>query len=332
MKVRQRNQWFSFLLALAMIVGMLLPMSTVHAANDGEDAVSVTQEPARASSRVYPTLTNLIEGTEIRSGYQYSFYKNGKVDEYFLYANIDPEKYRYNESKCRNYKSDTNLQRVVTYTDGVLMYWTRFENDFLDLSGLEGKSLTLILFDNLKLSALYAPGVDLRLMVTDGVYVTFNHSTRYKNKTAYCPQNGATGRGDRSGPVGGKLDGCGTFELCGNGELGIVTTRCPQENQPRLCHRGEIHIGSGGCCTEYRLRQQSQRRELPDSDDHTHHRHHQGCFPLYQESPDQRRRLELPYEQLQARQRKEPECLCAAGLRRMDLIRQQRRNRPGEGV
>lgn len=187
MKVRQRNQWFSFLLALAMIVGMLLPMSTVHAANDGEDAVSVTQEPARASSRVYPTLTNLIEGTEIRSGYQYSFYKNGKVDEYFLYANIDPEKYRYNESKCRNYKSDTNLQRVVTYTDGVLMYWTRFENDFLDLSGLEGKSLTLILFDNLKLSALYAPGVDLRLMVTDGVYVTFNHSTRYKNKTAYCP-------------------------------------------------------------------------------------------------------------------------------------------------
>lgn len=66
------------------------------------------------------------------------------------------------------------------------MYWTRYENDFLDLSGLEGRSLTLVLFDNLKLSALYAPGVDLKLMVTDGVQVTFNHSTRYKNKTAYC--------------------------------------------------------------------------------------------------------------------------------------------------
>ena len=50
MKVRQRNQWFSFLLALAMIVGMLLPMSTVHAANGGEDAVSVTPEPARVVS------------------------------------------------------------------------------------------------------------------------------------------------------------------------------------------------------------------------------------------------------------------------------------------
>lgn len=85
------------------------------------------------------------------------------------------------------------------------MYWTRYENDFLDLSGLEGRSLMLVLFDNLKLSALYAPGVDLKLMVTDGVQVTFNHSTRYKNKTAYCHQR-CNRRGDRSGPVGGKLE------------------------------------------------------------------------------------------------------------------------------
>ena len=233
MKTCKRNRWLSFLLALIMLVG-LVPLSVlpVGAESGGEETTGANRGEAQASSRVYPTLTNLIEGTEIRSGYQYSFYKNGKVYEHFLYSNIDPEEYRYNSGKCRNYKSDTDLQRVVTYTDGVLMYWTRFENDFLDLSGLEGRSLTLILFDNLKLSALYAPGVDLRLMVTDGVYVTFNHSTRYKNKTAYCPQNGATGAVIDLAQSEGSLNGCGTFELCGDGKLGIVTTSAPKKTSP----------------------------------------------------------------------------------------------------
>ena len=233
MKTSKRNRWLSFLLALIMLVG-LLPLSvlSVGAESGGEETTGANRGEARASSRVYPTLTNLIEGTEIRSGYQYSFYKNGKVYEHFLYSNIDPEKYRYNSGKCRDYKSDTDLQRVVTYTDGVLMYWTRFENDFLDLSGLEGRSLTLILFDNLKLSALYAPGVDLRLMVTDGVNVTFRHSTRYKNKTAYCPQNGATGAVIDLAQSEGSMNGCGTFELCGDGKLSIVTTSAPRKTSP----------------------------------------------------------------------------------------------------
>lgn len=232
MKTCKRNRWLSFLLALIMLVG-LVPLSVlpVGAESGGEETAGASQEPARTVSS-YPALTNLIEGTEIRSGYRYYFYKNGKVDEHFLSTNLDPEKNRYNESKCRNYKSTTDLQRVVAYTDGVLMYWTRYENDFLDLSGLEGRSLTLILFDNLKLSALYAPGVDLRLMVTDGVQVTFNHSTRYKNKTAYCPQNGVTGAVIDLAQSEGSLNGCGTFELCGNGELGIVTTSAPKKTSP----------------------------------------------------------------------------------------------------
>ena len=232
MKTSKRNRWLSFLLALIMLVG-LLPLSVlpVGAESGGEETAAASQEPARAVS-TYPALTNLIEGTEIRSGYRYYFYKNGKVDEHFLSTNLDPEKNRYNESKCRNYKSTTDLQRVVAYTDGVLMYWTRYENDFLDLSGLEGRSLTLILFDNLKLSALYAPGVDLRLMVTDGVQVTFNHSTRYKNKTAFCPQNGVTGAVIDLAQSEGSLSGCGTFELCGDGKLGIVTTSAPKKTSP----------------------------------------------------------------------------------------------------
>lgn len=233
MKTSKRNRWLSFLLALIMLVG-LLPLSVLSAGAEsgGEETTGANRGEARASSRVYPTLTNLIEGTAIRSGYRYFFSKNGEVEERFLSTNIDPEKQRYNSSTCRNYKDDTDLQRVVTYTDGVLMYWTRFENDFLDLSGLEGRSLTLILFDNLKLSALYAPGVDLRLMVTDGVNVTFNHSTRYKNKTAYCPQNGATGAVIDLAQSEGSLNGCGSFELCGNGKLGIVTTSAPKKTSP----------------------------------------------------------------------------------------------------
>ena len=232
MKTCKRNRWLSFLLALIMLAG-LVPLSVlpVGAESGGEETAGASQEPARTVSS-YPALTNLIEGTEIRSGYRYYFYKNGEVDEHFLSTNLDPEKYRYNESKCRNYKSDTDLQRVVAYTDGVLMYWTRYENDFLDLSGLEGRSLTLILFDNLKLSALYAPGVDLRLMVTDGVQVTFNHSTRYKNKTAFCPQNGVTGAVIDLAQSEGSLNGCGTFELCGDGKLGIVTTSAPKKTSP----------------------------------------------------------------------------------------------------
>ena len=232
MKTCKRNRWLSFLLALIMLVG-LVPLSVlpVGAESGGEETAAASQEPARAVS-TYPALTNLIEGTEIRSGYRYFFYKNGKVDERFLSTNLDPEKQRYNSSTCRNYKNATDLQRVVAYTDGVLMYWTRYENDFLDLSGLEGRSLTLILFDNLKLSALYAPGVDLRLMVTDGVQVTFNHSTRYKNKTAYCPQNGVTGAVIDLAQSEGSLNGCGTFELCGNGKLSIVTTSAPKKTSP----------------------------------------------------------------------------------------------------
>lgn len=232
MKNSKQKQWLSFLLALIMLVG-LLPFSvlSVGAESGGEETTGASRSAARTVSS-YPALTNLIEGTEIRSGYRYFFYKNGKVDERFLSTNLDPEKYRYNESMCRNYKSATNLQRVVAYTDGVLMYWSRTENDFLDLSGLEGRSLTLILFDNLKLSALYAPGVDLKLMVTDGVYVTFNHSTRHKNKTAYCPQNGVTGAVIDLAQSEGSLNGCGTFELCGNGELGIVTTKASKKTSP----------------------------------------------------------------------------------------------------
>lgn len=231
MKVNKRNQWLGFMLALIMLVGMLpLSVLSVGAEGVGENAVGAPQGAARPAASSYPRLTNLVEGTEIIYGYVYFFYKNGRVVSRSVA--LDPEHCRYNERLLEGYKSETGLQRVVSYDNGILMYWTRFENDFLDLSGLEGLPLTLVLFDNLKLSALYAPGVDLKLMVTDGVYVTFNHSTRYKNKTAFCPQNGVTGAVIDLAQSAGSLSGCGTFELCGNGELGIVTTNAPKKTSP----------------------------------------------------------------------------------------------------
>ena len=213
MKVSKRNRGLSFLLALIMLVGMLPLLPTQN-----------------VSAEAYPRLTNLVEGTEIIYGYVYFFYKNGKVDQRLV--SLNPEKCRNNKNLLEYYSSTTNLQRVVSYDNGILSYWTRTENDFLDLSELAGRSLTLVMFDNLELSALFAPGVDLKLLLTDGAYVTFRHSTRYKNKTAYCPQNGVTGAVIDLAQSEGSLNGCGTFELIGNGKLSIFTKNSPKKTSP----------------------------------------------------------------------------------------------------
>lgn len=231
MKTSKRNRGLSFLLALIMLVGMLpLSVLSVGAESGGKNAVGAPRVAARASSSAYPALTNLVEGTEITYGYVYFFYKNGKVDR--SPVALSPEKCRTNKNLLEYYSSTTNLQRVVSYDNGILSYWTRTKNDFLDLSGLEGRSLTLVMFDHLELSALYAPGVDLKLMLTDGAIVTFRHSTRYKNKTAYCPQNGATSAVIDLAQSEGSLSGCGTFELLGNGKLRILTKDSPKKTSP----------------------------------------------------------------------------------------------------
>ena len=218
MKTRKRmkRRLWSLLLAAVLLVGML-PLTPLL--------------PARkVSAEAYPKLTNLVEGTEITYGYVYFFYKNGKVDQRSV--SLDLARCRNNKHLLEYYSSTTNLQRVVSYDNGILMYWSRNENDFLDLSGLEGRSLTLVLFDHLELSALYAPGVDLKLMLTDGAIVTFRHSTRYKNKTAYCPQNGVTGAVIDLAKSEGSLNGCGAFELLGNGKLRILTQKSPKKTSP----------------------------------------------------------------------------------------------------
>ena len=218
MKTRKRmkRRLWSLLLAAVLLVGMLPLTPLLPTLN--------------VSAEWYPALTNLVEGTEINYGYVYFFYKNGYVDRRSVA--LSPEECRHNKNLLEGYSSTTNLQRVVSYDNGILSYWTRTENDFLDLSGLEGRSLTLVMFDHLELSALYAPGVDLKLLLTDGAIVTFRHSTRYKNKTAYCPQNGVTGAVIDLAQSEGSLGGCGTFELIGNGKLRILTKNSPKKTSP----------------------------------------------------------------------------------------------------
>ena len=69
-------------------------------------------------------------------------------------------------------------------------------------------------------------------MLTDGANITFRHSTRYKNKTAYCPQNGVTGAVINLAQSEESLSGCGTFELLENGKLGILTKNSPKKTSP----------------------------------------------------------------------------------------------------
>ena len=231
MKTSKRNRGLSFLLALIMLVGMLpISVLSVGAESGGENAVGAPRGAAQVSASAYPALTNLVEGTEITYGYGYFFYKNGRVERRSISINL--KDCRNNSGLRESYRSDTNLRRVVLYDNGIIKYWTRTENDFLDLSGLEGRSLTLVMFDHLELSALYAPGVDLKLLLTNGAYVTFRHSTRYKNKTAYCPQNGVTGAVIDLAQSEGSLNGCGTFELIGNGKLRILTKDSPKKTSP----------------------------------------------------------------------------------------------------
>ena len=112
MKTSKRNRWLSFLLALIMLVG-LLPFSvlSVSAESGGEETTGASRGAARASSS-YPALTNLVEGTEITYGYVYFFYKNGRVVSRSVA--LDLEDCRYNTRLLEGYKSEPNLQRVVS--------------------------------------------------------------------------------------------------------------------------------------------------------------------------------------------------------------------------
>ena len=114
MKTSKRNRGLSFLLALIMLVGML-PISVLSVSDEsgGENAVGAPRGAAQVSASAYPALTNLVEGTEIIYGHVYFFYKNGRVDSRSVY--IDPADCRNNESLLEGYKSDANLQRVVSY-------------------------------------------------------------------------------------------------------------------------------------------------------------------------------------------------------------------------
>lgn len=212
---RKKNRLLSFLLALVMIFGML-PLASLL--------------PTRVAAASYPSsLNKLVEGKKIYEGYRYRFYSNGTVESYTY--NIDPEYTNYS-TQLKFVKEEPGLVKYVAYSNGVILYWTKSENDFLDLSEFKGLTLSLRFFDNMKLSAIYAPGVNLKLGLFLDAYVQLRHSTRYKDKTGFCPQNGTTGAVIDLAQTEGSLGDCGTFELCGNGELFINTRNAPKKTSP----------------------------------------------------------------------------------------------------
>lgn len=212
---RKKNRLLSFLLALVMIFGML-PLASLL--------------PTRVAAASYPSsLNKLVEGKKIYEGYRYRFYSNGTVEPYTY--SIDPEYTDYS-AQLKFVKEEPGLVKYVAYSNGVILYWTKSENDFLDLSEFKGLTLSLRFFDNMKLSAIYAPGVNLKLGLFLDAYVQLRHSTRYKDKTGFCPQNGTTGAVIDLAQTEGSLGDCGTFELCGNGELFINTRKAPKKTSP----------------------------------------------------------------------------------------------------
>ena len=212
---RKKNRLLSFLLALVMIFGML-PLASLL--------------PTRVAAASYPSsLNKLVEGKKIYEGYRYRFYSNGTVESYTY--SIDPEYTNYS-TQLEFVKEEPGLVKYVAYSNGVILYWTKSENDFLDLSEFKGLTLSLRFFDNMKLSAIYAPGVNLKLGLFLDAYVQLRHSTRYKDKTGFCPQNGTTGAVIDLAQTEGSLGDCGTFELCGNGVLFIYTRNAPKKTSP----------------------------------------------------------------------------------------------------
>ena len=230
MKKRILKRWLSILMTIIMIAGMM-PLSTTMArdVNNSENTVDVSRGETKVATRSsYPNLYNLVEGTTILHGYSYKFYKNGTVNK--TAHSIDPDNDNNNSALLNTLKAETSLSRYVAYSNGVLKYWTRSEDDFLDLSDLTGKSVTLTLFDNLTFSAIYAPGVNLKIRLTNDAYVMFRHSTQYKGKTGYCTGN--TGAVIDLAKTAGSLGDCGTFELCGYGTLLINTRNAPKKSSP----------------------------------------------------------------------------------------------------
>lgn len=240
MKTSKRKRWLSLLLAVIMTIGILpLSMSSASAKNDGSNEISTSDkevqatacnEEAQVVTAVYPELRKLIEGKVITPGFRYKFYSDGSVHK--IRISLQEKNYYENTTLVESLKKEKNLDRYVAYSSGILLYWTRYEDDFFDFSELSGWPLTLILFDNQKYSAIYAPGVDLKIRVTDDVNVTFRHSTRYKNKTGFCPKEGATGAVIDLAKSEGNLGSSGSFELCGYGSLRIITTQSPQKTSP----------------------------------------------------------------------------------------------------
>lgn len=140
MKTSKRKRWLSLLLAVIMTIGILpLSMSSASAKNDGSNEISTSDkevqatacnEEAQVVTAVYPELRKLIEGKVITPGFRYKFYSDGSVHK--IRISLQEKNYYENTTLVESLKKEKNLDRYVAYSSGILLYWTRYEDDFFD--------------------------------------------------------------------------------------------------------------------------------------------------------------------------------------------------------
>ena len=211
----KQRKTVSFLMVLFMMIGML----------------PLTAAPAEAASTTdYPTLTKLVDGCELMYNRRITVYDNGKqVIESIGPSSVSPNQRTFVDEK-NSIKNNPSIDKRIWYCNGVIQYWSRTENDFLDLSELKGMDVQLTFFADTKLSAIYAPGVNLKIKVCEDARVRLSHSTRYGGKSGFCTGN--AGAVIDLAVYPNSLQDCGSLEILGYGKFVIDTQDAGRETSP----------------------------------------------------------------------------------------------------
>lgn len=215
MKPKKRSKILIFLLVLSMVIGMA-PFSAI---------------PTEAASTAsYPTLTKLLNGCELRYNIRVTVYNNGQiVTESIGSASVSPNQRTFVDER-NSIKNNPSIDKRIWYCNGVIQYWSRTEDDFLDLSELKGRDVQLTFFADTTLSAIYAPGVNLKIKVCEDAQLRLRHSTRYGGKSGFCTGN--AGAVIDLAVYPGSLEDCGSLEVCGYGKFIINTQNAGSNTSP----------------------------------------------------------------------------------------------------
>ena len=107
--------------------------------------------------------------------------KSGEVK--VVFENLPTEYIEVKELYSLQYYMEKypKAKEIMGYYKGTLYYWTKDEKKVLFLGGLEGQKLTLsIRSGDVKMGAIYAPGVDLTIDTDSKNTLTLTLASNYK--------------------------------------------------------------------------------------------------------------------------------------------------------